>query len=114
VPLYTNAVSLPLVENYPGFPEGVSGPGMMDKFRAQSLKFGTKIITETISRVDLSQRPFRYWREGEEEQEPETCDALIIATGASAKRLHLPGEDIYWQNGISACAVCDGAIPIFR
>jgi len=102
------------VENYPGFPEGVSGPGMMDKFRAQSLKFGTKIITETISRVDLSQRPFRYWREGEEEQEPETCDALIIATGASAKRLHLPGEDIYWQNGISACAVCDGAIPIFR
>jgi thioredoxin reductase (NADPH) len=87
---------------------------MMDKFRTQSLKFGTTIVTETISRIDLSQRPFQYWRESEEAQEPETCDALIIATGASAKRLNLPGEDTYWQSGISACAVCDGAVPIFR
>ena len=90
----TVSFSLPSVENYPGFPNGVRGPEMMDKFRAQSLKFGTSIITETISRIDLSQRPFRYWREGEE-QEPETCDALIIATGASAKRLNLPGEGTY-------------------
>ena len=110
----TDAVVVPLVENYPGFPDGVRGPEMMDKFRSQSVKFGTTIITETISRIDLSQRPFRYWRESEEEQEPETCDALIIATGASAKRLNLPGEDTYWQSGISACAVCDGAVPIFR
>ena len=86
----------------------------MDKFRAQSLRFGTKIITETISKVDLSARPFRYWREFQEDQEPETADTLIIATGASAKRLHLKGEDVYWQSGISACAVCDGAVPIFR
>ena len=86
----------------------------MDKFRAQSLRFGTKIITETVSKVDLSARPFRYWREFQEDQEPETADTLIIATGASAKRLHLKGEDIYWQSGISACAVCDGAVPIFR
>ena len=86
----------------------------MDKFRAQSLRFGTKIITETVSKVDLSARPFRYWREFQEGEEPETADTLIIATGASAKRLHLKGEDIYWQSGISACAVCDGAVPIFR
>ena len=112
--LYTDSDAVPPVENYPGFPDGVRGPEMMDKFRAQSLKFGTTIVTETISRIDLSQRPFRYWRESEEEQEPETCDVLIIATGASAKRLNLPGEDTYWQSGISACAVCDGAVPIFR
>ena len=74
----------------------------MDKFRAQSLRFGTKIITETISKVDLSARPFRYWREFQEDQEPETADTLIIATGASAKRLGLKGEDTYWQSGISA------------
>lgn len=103
-----------LVENFPGFPDGVRGPEMMDKFRAQSIKFGTKIITETISKIDLSQRPFRYWREGQEEHETETTDILIIATGASAKRLNLPGEETYWQSGISACAVCDGAVPIFR
>ena len=86
----------------------------MDKFRAQSLRFGTKIITETVSKVDLSARPFRYWREFQEDQEPETAECLIIATGASAKRLHLKGEETYWQSGISACAVCDGAVPIFR
>lgn len=86
----------------------------MEKFRAQSLRFGTTVITETVSRIDLSARPFRYWREGQEDQEAETTDAVIIATGASAKRLGLKGEDIYWQSGISACAVCDGAVPIFR
>nr|KIR86323.1 thioredoxin reductase [Cryptococcus tetragattii IND107] len=103
------------VENFPGFPEGVTGTEMMDKFRAQSERFGTKIITETVARVDLSVRPFKYWTEGEEE-EPEfmTADTIIMATGASAKRLFLPGEDTYWQSGISACAVCDGAVPIFR
>jgi len=102
------------VENFPGFPDGLRGPEMMDKFREQSIKFGTNVITETISRVDLSSRPFKYWREYQEDEEPETCDVLILATGASAKRLNLPGEDTYWQSGISACAVCDGAVPIFR
>lgn len=102
------------IENFPGFPNGILGPELMDKFRAQSLRFGTNIITETVSKVDLSARPFRYWREFQEDQAPETADALIIATGASAKRLGLKGEETYWQSGISACAVCDGAVPIFR
>lgn len=102
------------VENFPGFPEGIRGPEMMDLFRAQSVRFGTTIHTETISKVDLSERPFKYWREGEEQSDPETAETLIIATGASAKRMHIPGEETYWQSGISACAVCDGAVPIFR
>ncbi|CAL1713665.1 unnamed protein product [Somion occarium] len=102
------------IENFPGFPSGILGPELMDRFRAQSLRFGTKIITETVSKLDLSARPFRYWREFQEDQEPETADAVIIATGASAKRLGLQGEETYWQSGISACAVCDGAVPIFR
>jgi thioredoxin reductase (NADPH) len=102
------------VENFPGFPSGILGPELMDKFREQSVRFGTKVITETVSKIDLLNRPFKYWREGQEEEEPETTDAVIIATGASAKRLGLEGETTYWQSGISACAVCDGAVPIFR
>lgn len=82
--------------------------------RKQSERFGTEIITETVAKLDLSSRPFKYWTEWNEDAEPSTADALIIATGASARRLDLPGEDKYWQNGISACAVCDGAVPIFR
>ncbi|KAF7721017.1 thioredoxin-disulfide reductase [Apophysomyces ossiformis] len=104
------------VENYPGFPEGIMGGDLMDKMRAQSVRFGTEIHTETITKLDTANRPFKLWREGyENNEEPtDTSDAVIIATGASAKRMNLPGEDKYWQNGISACAVCDGAIPMFR
>ena len=85
-----------------------------DAMRKQSERFGTTIVTETIAKVDLSKRPFKYWTEYEEDKEPHTADAVIIATGASARRLGLPGEEEFWQNGISACAVCDGAVPIFR
>ena len=81
--------------------------------RKQSERFGTTIHTETVAKVDLSSRPFKFWAEWDEETS-HTADAIIIATGASARRLNLPGEDKYWQNGISACAVCDGAVPIFR
>jgi thioredoxin reductase (NADPH) len=103
------------VENFPGFPEGLSGPELMDRMKAQSVKFGTQVISETISKVDLSTKPFRLWREGfETEQDTITADTIIVATGATAKRLHIDGEDKYWQAGISACAVCDGAVPIFR
>lgn len=100
------------VENYPGFPGGIGGPELMEEMKKQSERFGTKIVSETIERVDLSKRPFKLWPEYEEEAV--TADAVIIATGASARRLNLPGEEKYWQNGISACAVCDGAVPIFR
>ncbi|KAL9616572.1 MAG: hypothetical protein Q9160_008575 [Pyrenula sp. 1 TL-2023] len=105
------------VENFPGFPQGVNGSELMESFRAQSARFGTKIITETISKLDLQSRPFRLWREHEDGADnvpAHTADAVIIATGANARRLGLSGEDKYWQNGISACAVCDGAVPIFR
>ncbi|KAL8835961.1 MAG: hypothetical protein Q9170_003118 [Blastenia crenularia] len=102
------------VENYPGFPSGIGGQELMDAMRAQSIRFGTDVRTETIGKVDFSTRPFKVWKEYEEDKEPETADAVIIATGASARRLGLPGEEKYWQNGISACAVCDGAVPIFR
>ena len=97
------------VENYPGFKE-ISGPELMVKMREQSEHCGTTILTKTISKVDFSQRPFKvYWEDNVVETE-----ALIIATGATAKRLNIKGEDTFWQKGMSACAVCDGALPLFR
>jgi thioredoxin reductase (NADPH) len=88
----------------------------MDNLRAQSSRFGTTIITETITRVDFSSRPFKLWREynDSENDAPVLADSVIISTGATAKRLFIDGEEKYWNKGISACAVCDGAIPIFR
>lgn len=102
------------IENFPGFPDGIMGSDLMENMKKQSQKFGTNVITETISKVDFSSKPFKLWTQFNENADPITSDAVIIATGASAKRLHLPGEDKYWQKGISACAVCDGAVPIFR
>lgn len=84
-----------------------------EKMKAQSARFGTEIITDTVATLDLSSRPFKYTTEFSPD-DTHTADAVILATGASARRLDLPGEDKYWQNGISACAVCDGAVPIFR
>jgi thioredoxin reductase (NADPH) len=98
------------VENYPGFPGGVQGPELMDKMREQSLQCGARIKTETVDKVDLRARPFKVFA-GSSMIE---AKAIIVATGATAKRLNLPGEDRLWQRGISACAVCDGALPIFR
>jgi len=79
------------------------------------VKFGTNVISETVTKVDFSSKPFKLWVEDAEDGEPAmTADTVIIATGATARRMNLPGEDTYWQQGISACAVCDGAAPIFK
>jgi thioredoxin reductase (NADPH) len=100
------------VENFPGFPDGIMGPELTERFRAQSARFGTRIFTETVNSVDLSKRPFHYKTD---EQEGE-ARALIIATGATAKRDDVQGtrDGELWQKGVSACAVCDGALPMFR
>jgi thioredoxin reductase (NADPH) len=100
------------VENFPGFPEGIMGPELCDRFRAQSTRFGTEIVTETVEELDLSKRPFRVKSDTMEV----FAETLIIATGATAKRLDVPGtrDGELWQRGISACAVCDGALPIYR
>ena len=94
------------VENYPGFPEGVMGPDMMDKFRAQAVRFGTEVVHGFVTEADLSQRPFRISVENEPKYE---AQALIIATGAVAKLLEIPGERLLMGHGVSACATCDGA-----
>jgi thioredoxin reductase (NADPH) len=98
------------VENFPGFPEGIDGTELTNRFREQSARFGTRILTETVESVDLSQRPFRV-KSSDREVLAET---VVISTGATAKRLRIAGEEKYWQRGISACAVCDGALPIYR
>ncbi len=92
------------VENYPGFPDGILGPGLMEKFRAQAQRFGAKFITADATRVDLSQRPFVV-EVGDATHETQ---ALIISTGASARMLEVPGEREYLGRGVSTCATCDG------
>jgi len=93
------------VENYPGYPRGVAGPEMMEEFKAQAERFGTETIYDVATEVDLSKRPFTVKGDGG----TYTCDALIIATGASAKYLGLPSEQRLRNKGVTACATCDGA-----
>ncbi|AWH89897.1 thioredoxin-disulfide reductase [Limnobaculum parvum] len=92
------------VENWPGDAEGLTGPALMDRMREHALKFNTEVIIDHINRVDLQTRPFHLFGDSEEY----TCDALIIATGASAQYLGLPSEDVFKGRGVSACATCDG------
>jgi len=94
------------VENYPGFPEGVSGPEMMEIFQKQAERFGTEVLLEDATRVDLGQRPFRV----ETPSRTFLADAVILATGASAKWIGLDSEKRLQNRGVSACATCDGAL----
>jgi thioredoxin reductase (NADPH) len=92
------------VENYPGYPDGIMGPAMMEEFRAQAKKFGSVTKLETIKEVDFSSKPFRM----KSDKDEYTADAVIISTGATAKTLGIESEQTYWGAGISACATCDG------
>ncbi len=93
------------VENYPGFPEGVQGPEMMELFRKQAERFGARVVDENAVEVDFSSRPFKIKAESEEYE----AKAVIVATGASARWLDIPGEERLRGHGVSSCATCDGA-----
>ncbi len=102
------------VENYPGFAEGIQGPDLMVQFRKQAERFGTEFLEEWITKVDLSERPFKLYGDNK----VVIAETLIIASGASAKWLGIPGEaktpEGFGGNGVSACATCDGPLPAFR
>jgi thioredoxin reductase (NADPH) len=98
------------VENYPGFPEGVDGPELMQLFRKQAERFGTGMVQQDVVEVDFSKRPFRI----KSDETEVLANSVIISTGATAKRMGVPNEEKMWNNGMSACAVCDGALPMFR
>lgn len=100
------------VENYPGFPEGITGPELVESFRKQSLRFGTQILSEDVDSIDMSVWPFKVVGK----KTPLEADSVIISTGAVANRLEIAGagDEEFWQKGVTACAVCDGAMPIFR
>jgi thioredoxin reductase (NADPH) len=95
------------VENYPGFPDKVTGPDLMARFRGQSLHQGVEIRTEDVEKVDFSKRPFSVWAGDDKKQWQ--AETIIIATGAQAKWLGIPSETALQGKGVSACAVCDGA-----
>lgn len=100
------------VENFPGFPEGITGPELMELMKKQATRFGTQIFSEDVLSCDLSVKPFVV----KGSSTHLLADAIIVATGASAKRLDVKGanEGEFWQKGVTACAICDGAAPIFR
>src|SRR5437868_10035765 len=99
------------VENYPGFPDGIPGPDLMMNMRAQAERYGTRIITDDIVSIDLKRRPFSMT---DGIGRVISAHSVIIATGASANYLGLESEDRFKNHGVSACAVCDGALPRFR
>jgi thioredoxin reductase (NADPH) len=92
------------VENYPGFPEGILGPELMEKMKKQAERFGTRYLLGDVTRVDFSRRPFQVWQD----DQLYTAEAVIVATGASAKWLGIESEARYRGKGVSACATCDG------
>ncbi|KAL8162954.1 hypothetical protein V2J09_014443 [Rumex salicifolius] len=98
------------VENFPGFPDGITGPDLMDRMKRQAERWGAELYQEDVELIDVKSRPFLV-ASGERKIK---CHSLIYATGATAKRLGLPREDEFWSRGISACAICDGASPLFK
>jgi len=105
------------IENFPGFPDGIDGFELVDNMKKQAIKFGTKVISQTVISVDLSASsnstsPIYKLVTGDQQQY--NVKSIIVATGATAKKLTFPGSETYWMQGISACAVCDGALPMFR
>lgn len=92
------------VENFPGFPEGIMGPELMMNFRTQAARFGAEFITEKVTKVDFSSRPFKVWIRDQEH----TADSIIVATGAQSLMLNLPRESDLIGHGVSTCATCDG------
>ncbi|XP_047330567.1 NADPH-dependent thioredoxin reductase 3 [Impatiens glandulifera] len=98
------------VENFPGFPEGITGPDLMDRMRRQAERWGSELYQEDVEFIDVTNRPFTI----HSTERKVRCHSIIVATGATAKRLSLPREDEFWSRGISACAICDGASPLYK
>ncbi len=98
------------VENFPGFPEGVTGPELMERMRKQSEHFGARILTQDVEAVDFSKRPFKVTSDGKDY----FAKTVIVATGASARYIGIESEKRLMNRGVSACATCDGALPVFR
>jgi thioredoxin reductase (NADPH) len=99
------------VENYPGFPDGVDGPALMEQFRKQAVRFDTRVVTDDIVAVDFSKHPLVL---SPASNEPVEALSVVVATGARANYLGLESEERFKNRGVSACAVCDGALPRFR
>ena len=99
-----------VVENFPGFPEGIDGFELTDRFREQSIRFGTEIRSETATKIQKREHYF----EVQTASNTYLTKAVLIATGSTPNRLHIPGYDAFWHKGISTCAVCDGGLPVYR
>ncbi|KAF5474158.1 hypothetical protein F2P56_006084 [Juglans regia] len=98
------------VENFPGFPDGISGPDLMDRMKRQAERWGAELFQEDVETIDVKLSPFTV----QSSERKVKCHSVIFATGATAKRLRLPREEEFWSRGISACAICDGASPLFK